>query len=210
MVSPQSARRFAAAKAVAAAVAIAVLGVALYTVLASGRWHSDAASLPQSTEQAETAFARFLDLSVATRAPRIGMFDSVYTCEDLEWMIDVRWVADHRIVDVTTIGDTARATAILTTVARQIDLMDNQGTYSSTFRVSADTGHWLMVRSAETQNKWKVCGDARERVGGSPRERFGVFMLGRAIRWQPPGASAEMARAAIDSIRRSRGLPIVR
>ena len=197
-------------RAVAPALGLAVLGGALYTVLASARWHSDAASLPQSAEQAETVFARFLDLSVATRAPRIGMFDSVYTCEDLVWMSDVRWVADYRIVNVATSGDTARATAILTTVARQIDLGDNQGTYAATFRVSADTGHWLMVRSAETRNLWKVCGDARERVGGIPREHFGVFMLGRTIRWQPPGASSQGARAAIDSIRRSRGLPIVR
>lgn len=144
-------------------------------------------------------FERFLQLSVATNVPRLGDYDSVYTCRDNELDEDVRWIADGRVVSLHVRGDTADLAAVLTTVAHQI--MDDVGEgYTATIRVREDTGHWWMVRSDGPG--WKVCGEAKE--------HFGIMMLGRTIKWRPAGASEEKAHALIDSVRRSRGLPVAR
>lgn len=150
----------------------------------------------------ESVFVRFLDLAVATRLQRMGMHDSVYACRELEYLEDVRWVADYRVTSVAVRGDEADATAVLTTVAQQIDRGENNGGYVATLRIRSDTGRWLLRKSGSTAGHWKVCGDSRE--------HFGIYMLGREAKWLPAGASADKARAAIDSIRSSRALPILR
>lgn len=169
----------------------------------------------------ESVFTRFLDLSVATRQPRPGRLDSVYTAgmqfnydsnyayTRCEQSTDARWMADYRVLRVVTTGDSAVASVELVTVAHETEhgvVGVDAGVYhEATLRLKTDTGHWELLRSArETGGVWKVCGDARE--------GFSLFPAGRvgAVRWLPPGASADKARAAIDSIRKSRGLPIIR
>jgi hypothetical protein len=161
-----------------------------------------AAGTVASQAEAESQLARFLSLSIITRAPKLGQYDSVYTCRDFETYSDSRWVADYRILAVRQQNDSlAEASAVLTTVARLVDRNGN-GDYRATVRVAADTGHWRMLRSPETGRRWMVCGDARE--------GFTPIKLGRDITWNPAGASAEKARALADSVRKARGLPIIR
>ena len=166
------------------------------------------ASLPDSQ------FARFLSLALATRMVRAGMFDSVYTregrvptsgeIEDVsgpcpEDYQEARWLADYRVLSVIAVGDSAEATAEITTVARE---MENGAERRATLDVRQDTAHWRLVRSDLTEGRWKVCGDARE--------GFGLFLASPThVRWSNKG-TAEKARAAIDSIRRARGLPLAR
>ena len=146
-------------------------------------------------------FDRFLSLSVATRKPHVGMVDSVYTPGTQlgvdEQYKDMRWLAAHRILSVVTAGDTARAAAILTTTARQIDMGDY---YCARYGIRDDTAHWVLVRSRDTRGRWMVNGDAAE--------GFSVLPLGRDIRWGM--GSRRKALAAVDSIRRARGLPLIR
>lgn len=148
----------------------------------------------------DSQLARFLRLAVATwTRDENGIYDSVYTCREDEDFEDFRWIADFRILSMSTDGDTAQALTILTTVADQ--LAEGDGRYRALLRIAEDTAHWRLIRTAT--GPWKVCGDTF-------REHFNVFMAGRHVRWQPPGASAEKARALIDSIRQSRGLLLIR
>lgn len=146
-------------------------------------------------------FARFLSLAVASRVPHAGRVDSVYTSgTDLgidERDTDMRWVAASRILYVSTKGDTGRAAAVITEVARQVD--DHDG-YRASYGIREDTAHWGLVRGVDTSGRWLVQGDAAE--------GFGVFHIGRDIRWVV--GSRSQALAAVDSIRRARGLPLVR
>ena len=150
---------------------------------------------------ARSQLDRYLDLAIATRAQRVGMFDSVSTCRDEDPLREARWVADYRILSVSVRGDSAQGVAVLTTVARQVE---RDTSYAATLRIAEDTSHWTMIRTAGPDGKlaWMVCGEARE--------HYNVAMVGRSILWQPADASAERARATIDSIRRARGKPILR
>ncbi|MEP6992218.1 MAG: hypothetical protein ABJA80_14900 [bacterium] len=148
----------------------------------------------------DSQFARFLSLAIATRAPRVGKFSDVYECRDSEALKDVRWLADYRILSVHTTGDSAVATAQVTTVARQ---HDGATGWVADAGIRVDTARWRMRNvAAGATKRWKVCGDAME--------HFGVFMLGRTVRWAPAGSSAATAKAAVDSIRRARGLALAR
>lgn len=146
-------------------------------------------------------FSRFLSLAVATRVPHEGRTDSVYASGAEpgidEHDTDMRWVAASRILSVSTAGDSARATAVITEVAQQITDHD---IYRASFGIRDDTAHWRLVRDADSNGRWLVKGDAEE--------GFGVFHVGRDIRWVV--GSRAMALAAVDSIRRARGLPLVR
>jgi hypothetical protein len=109
-----------------------------------------------------------------------------------------RWLADYRVLSVATSGDSGVATAAITTAVRQIE--GPRDSTIATVSIADDTAHWRMIRSSETRDRWMVCGDAVE--------GFGVFPSTWSVRWE--AGSAEAARAAIDSIRRARGLPLVR
>lgn len=146
----------------------------------------------------DSQLAHFLSLAIATRVPRVGRLDSVYTREEEEYN-RVRWLADFKVIGVALRGDSALATAVITTVADQVDR--GRG-WVATPRIETDTAHWQMARSRDGERRWLVCGDAVE--------GFGVLMVGREVRWRPATASARTARAAVDSIRRARGLTIVR
>lgn len=160
---------------------------------------SGVSRMDTDSARARKAFERFLQLAVATNTLRIGRYDSVYTCPEDELYEDVRWVADSRVLDINVRGDTANVSAVLTTAAQQVQ--EDVGTdYVATVRIREDTGHWRMVRTGGAG--WKVCGDSRE--------GFGVWMIGRTIHWRPVGASRLTAHSVIDSIRRARGLPIMR
>ena len=144
---------------------------------------------------------RFLSLAVATRVPHVGRVDSVYT-SGTELGIDeqyraMRWIAASRILWVSTKGDSARAAAVITEVARQ---MDEGNGYRAEYGIREDTAHWRLVRGVDSSGRWLVNGDAQE--------GFGVLPIGRDIRWI--SGSRERALAAVDSIRTARGLPLVR
>jgi hypothetical protein len=149
------------------------------------------------TSAAESQFIQFLSLAVATRVPRLGLVDSVYTCDETEGRHDMKWVAAGRVLSVSTRGDSGRATAVITTVAHQTERSNG---YDARYRIHEDTAHWDLVRNIQTGGKWMVCGDALE--------GFGIFHIGRSVRWVQ-GSRAE-ALAAADSVRRARGLPILR
>lgn len=161
---------------------------------------------------ADSQFARFLSLSIATRFPYAGIFDLIGTvkdhspaveggdvsglCLDPEDYDERRWLADFRVLSVAVDGDSGEASAAITTVARQ-----QIGEYwISTFAIEEDTAHWKMIRAPETGGQWKVCGGAAE--------GFELYASERPAQWL--NGSDTTARAAIDSIRRARGLPLVR
>lgn len=168
---------------------------------------AQAPASPNRTAPADTTsepykqFARFLWLAVATRAPGPGRVDSVYTHgTDLgidERYTDMRWVAAYRILSIWTAGDSGRAAAVITTVARQTD--KGYG-WTARYGIRDDTAHWRLERSADTGGRWKVRGDALD--------GFRVFRVGRDVKWLT--GSPKKAFAAVDSIRRARGLPLVR
>jgi hypothetical protein len=132
----------------------------------------------------------------------MGRIDSVYTRgEELgidERYEDMRWLAAYRIVSVETKNDTAQAAAVITVVARQTN--DGHDHYTARYGIRDDTARWVLVRESTAGGRWKVSGDA---VGG-----FGVAHIGRDIRWAE--GSRAKALAAVDSIRRARGLPLLR
>ena len=159
-------------------------------------------------------FTAFLDAAVATRVPWVGIFDGVHlrdTGEGDEWTIweDFErrvWIADSRVLAVQVVGDTmADASALLTIVADQHQDPDSaEARYIATVGVREDTAHWTMVRDpadSVVPGRWKVRGDAHE--------GFGVFAVGRFIRWTGKG-SERRALALVDSIRKARSLPLVR
>ena len=183
---------------------IAIAAVLLITVTApcaqsqgSSRLKSVSPADPDTTTLPYAQFEKFLSLAIPTRAPRLGIFDSVYTCREEENYADMRWVADSRILSVSVTGDSGRAAAVLTVVARQKD--DGPG-WKATFGIREDTAHWALKRDTEADGRWKVCGDSFE--------QFGVFRIGRDVQWLR--GDRTKALAAVDSIRRVRGLPVVR
>jgi hypothetical protein len=162
--------------------------------------HAAAVAPPAKSDTATLAraqFEKFLSLAIATRQPHVGMIDSVYTCGDEESRDDMRWIAAFRILSVSVAGDSGRAAAALTVVAIQKDGLSG---WTARFGIREDTAHWELKRSAETGGRWMICGDTYE--------HFGVFHLGRDVKWLR-GSTSE-AIAAVDSIRRARGLPIIR
>lgn len=166
---------------------------------------------------ADSQLARFLSASVATRVPRRGLFDSVRAYFSPEPGGDVsggcpwangdydeaRWLADFRVLSVRARGDSADGTAAITTVATEkleIEPNGNSG-FVAEFRIDEDTAHWNLIRNAQTYGRWKVCGGAKE--------GFEVSTLSEpGMRWR--NGSAALAHAAVDSIRRARGLPLAR
>lgn len=172
------------------------------------------AAVVTGDSSARGQFAAFLDAAVATRVPWVGRIDGVHlrdTGEGEEWSIweDLErrvWIADSRILAVHVVGDTiADASAALTIVADQHqDLESVEPRYIATIAVREDTAHWWMVRDpvdSVVPGRWKVRGDAHE--------GFGVFAVGRFIRWTGKG-SERRALALVDSIRKARSLPLVR
>lgn len=150
---------------------------------------------------AEEQFRKFLSLAIVTRAKSDALYDSVFTCRDFQSYQDSRWIADYRVLSVAQRSDTlADVAAVLTTVARLVNPGDDR--YRATMRVAEDTAHWMMLRTPATHQLWMVCGDARE--------GFSTFIEGRDVSWSPPGASRDRAFALADSVRRARGLSLVR
>jgi len=163
---------------------------------------------------AESQFARFLSLSIGTREINRVNVDSVYTEGDIRVGGNVapclagdetvnRWLADYHVLSVSLRGDTAIASAAITTAVREDEEPDGQS-FVATPLVQEDTARWMLVRGADTNGKWMVCGP-----GASAQGLFGLFKVGRTIRWAN-GGSARNATATIDSIRRARGLAIAR
>jgi hypothetical protein len=182
------------------------------TNISSSSQPSTGSSRGENAGDAQTNFARFLSLAVATRSQVLGMFDSVYARGDPkiggdvdpcpEDYREVRWLADYKIVSVDAKNDSAVGVAVLTTVADQMPSPDGaDGVYLVTPRLRQDTARFTLIRSPETHGHWAVCGDAQ---GG-----FGLLRIGREVRW-PPGWSKEKAFEQIDSVRKARGLPILR
>ena len=171
-------------------------------------WRDTLAPELDSLAPAYQQFAKFLDSTVATRTPSPEIA-SVYTIgTDLgldQRDLDSRWLATSRIVSVRSVGDSAHAVAVITTVARQVPETE-EGHYAVRFGIRDDTAHWLLVRNAETGGNWKVDGDGW--IGGDPPDQFTVLRLGHYIHWVV--GSREQAIAAVDSIRRARGLEVVR
>jgi hypothetical protein len=160
----------------------------------SGIASTDTLSLPYRQ------FAKFLSLAVATRTPYVSMVDSVYTSGEMgidERYREMRWVAAYQVLAVRREGKLAKAVAVITSVARQTDTGHG---YVARYGIRDDTAHWVLVRSADARGRWVVIGDAAE--------GFGVFHIGRDVRWLT--GSRATALAAVDSIRRARGLPVVR
>ena len=149
---------------------------------------------------------RFLTTAVPTKKVSLGMFDSTYTCRDREQYGLMKWIADFKVVAVELMGDTALATTTLTTVANQRHTGETAtgDSWSARIQVREDTARWWLVRDSTAGGKWKVCGDAEN--------GFSVLMAGRErdIAWHPAGASAQVARRVVDSVRQARGLPLVR
>ena len=162
----------------------------------------------------DSQFVRFLSLAISTREIRREMFDAVYTrvgralapgeIEDIagscpEHWQEARWLADYRVLSVTTRGDSADAIAEITTVAREVADWPRR---LAKVDIAVDTAHWLLIRSDVTEGLWKVCGDAEE--------GFGLFQVAPAqVEWSNNG-SVGRARAAVDSIRTARRLPLAR
>jgi hypothetical protein len=146
---------------------------------------------------AESQFKRYLRLGVATHRP--ADLSDLLTCDDQFLYEDIRWVADSRVLSVAVRGDSAFASAVFTVVARQVE---SGKEWVATLGIRTDTGRFVLVKNAETQGRWRVCGESAE--------KFGITMVGVDIRWLPTGASAAKARQIVDSIRTSRGLELIR
>lgn len=151
-----------------------------------------------STTPAYRQFDRFLSQTLATRRPRMGYVDSLYTCGDEEGFEERRWIAAYRILQLTTRGDTGRVVVALTSVARQLQETDSR--YGARTGILEDTASWRLVRNEETGGRWMTCGDSDQ--------GFNTMAIGRSVRWRK--GSAKRAVALADSIRKARGLPIVR
>ncbi len=158
--------------------------------------HAGVASQQQG--DARSQFDRFLSTAIASRVQKIGMYESLYTCTDREMADNVKWLADYKVLAVDTAAGNAVVTARVTVVANQV--LDHDF-WSVRPTIEEFDAHWRMERDAETAGRWMVCGDAVE--------QFGVFLIGRDVRW-PPGTSAKAVIATIDSLRQARGLPIAR
>jgi hypothetical protein len=156
----------------------------------------------RATQGADSAakgqFAKFLDISVATHAPKLGRYASVYCREGEEYQL-TRWLADFEVVRVDVRGDSATAVAVVTTVA---DQSDRTGRWVAARKIRTDTAHWHMVREPAGSGVWRVCGDANE--------GFSMIMTGPDMIWRPLGASRKRAFADVDSIRRGRGHAVIR
>lgn len=168
----------------------------------------------KANADAEAQFTRFLSLSIATREKNRVYLDSVYTGGDITVGGDVspcmagdetvnRWLADYRVLSVRTHGDSGEATAAITTAVREVQEPDG-ATFVATPQIQEDTARWKLVKASGTNGKWMVCGPGSDR-----KELFGLFKVGRTIKWTN-GGSLQSVMNTIDSARRVRGRPIAR
>jgi hypothetical protein len=162
----------------------------------------------------EAQFSRFLSLSIATRERNLVYTDSVYTDGDIQVAGDVapclagdetvsRWLADFHVLSMRTHGDSAEATAAITSAAREVEEPDAES-FVVIPQIQEDTATWKLLNTSGTNDKWMVCGPGSDR-----KEIFGLSKVGRTIKW-PNGGSQQSVMKTIDSVRRSRGLPIAR
>lgn len=162
----------------------------------------------------ESQFTRFLSLSIATREKNRVYVDSVYTGGDITVGGDVapclagdetvnRWLADYHVLSVRTHGDSGDASAAITTAVREVEEPDGES-FVATPQIQEDSARWRLVKGSGTNGKWMVCGPGSDR-----KEIFGLFKVGRTIKW-PNGGSPQSVMNTIDSIRRARGLPVAR
>lgn len=129
-------------------------------------------------------------------SPAVPYGDVSGLCLDPEDYDERRWLADFRVLSVSVRGDSGKASAAITTVARQ---RNGGNSWISTLVIEEDTAHWRMVRARETEGQWKVCGGA---------DKGFEFYQEQPAQWLTGSDSA--ARTAIDSIRRARGLRLAR
>jgi hypothetical protein len=172
--------------------------------LAAGAAQSTRHEVPPAinADSAEVQLRRFLDLAVASRKPVIGMWTPVFTCNDPDHEDRVRalWIADSKILSIRPKGDSMKAVVLLTSVVDEAD--HGFFGWQKILRVQDDTAHFTLARDSADGGTWKVCGEALE--------HFGIRILGSDATWFPKGASQAAAIATTDSIRKARGLSIVR
>jgi hypothetical protein len=177
---------------------------------APGWWDMQTPSV-DSLAPAYRHFASFLEVAVATDTSHGAMLDSLYSRGSFDELgiaerdDDVRWLAASRILSVRTEGDSGNAVAVITTVARQTPESE-EGHYAVRFGIQDDTARWLLIRDVD-DGHWKVDADGVI-INNGARDQFTVLALGRDIHWVM--GSRQQALAAIDSIRVTRGLEVVR
>ena len=168
------------------------------------------------SQRPDSQMSAFLSLSVATRVPRRGMLDSVWTdtvygSGDYERSF---LLADYRVLSTIIVGDTATADAAITTAADlRVDTSVPKDSFGVIGRVviREDTVRWTLARDSVGFGRWRVVGDGVWSSSSRDSRSPAVQLFGELVnRWDTPGASVAMVYALIDSIRRARGHPVLR
>ena len=152
---------------------------------------------------AESTLSYFLTVAVPTRRPSTVMIDSIVGCRDTENLDHVLWHAAWQIDSSVALGDSTLVYFRATSVAR-LRAADGGG-YKAVLGVEEVP---VVARLDRLGSHYTVCVNFRD-----PRHPADDFFIGGPfpnVRWTPSGASTAEAFAAIDSIRRVRGLPIIR
>jgi hypothetical protein len=107
------------------------------------------------------------------------------------------WLADSRIVALSTRGDSAFANVDILSVARQVP--ESGSAYGSvvTRHVEQDTVELLLIRDGPA-NEWRICGDTREGWD------FGSYGLPRNVTYRPAGTTKSNLYKLVDSVRDAR------
>lgn len=146
--------------------------------------------------EAEQRLAAYLEVSLVSAPATHIELDTLMACVPENMSDPIFSLADYRVLSSRQRGDTADATAVVTTVAEETGDMKAADRRVATERVKQDTLHWTMVRDAK--GRWGACGRSKEGYD------FGSYGTDANTRWQPPGASRKTMLALADSIRRHR------
>jgi hypothetical protein len=150
----------------------------------------------------ESTLSYFLSVTVPTRQPNTVMLDSIYGCSDTENLDHVLWLADWHMDSSTALGDSMLVYFRATSVAR---LRAANGGYRAVMGIEEIP---IVARLDRVGQRWTVCVNFRD--WRHPADDFFIGGPFPNIRWQPAGANIQQVFAAIDSIRRARGLAIIR
>ena len=155
-----------------------------------------------ATARPESTLAYFLRMSVPTRKEDRTTVDSIYGCADTENLDHMVWLADWRIDSSIASHDTSLVYVNLTTVARFRGMTHG---YMGSLAVEEIPAVISLDRKGAG---WLVC--VNFRALAQPGDPFVTGGPVPGIEWRTPGATTSGAFAMVDSIRRSRGLPLIR
>jgi len=142
---------------------------------------------------AMSRLALYLKSALITNA--VNREDTLYTCVPDELPERHLALATFRVLGAASSGDSALASAEVTSVAEESLDTVAAISYVTTVRTRVDTLQWEMTRSVKN-GQWGVCGFSRNGAD------FRIYGTDRQTRWIPPGNSWAAVKITAQKLQR--------